>query len=450
MPDSRWKAIMGTQRNEKAIHDFLSAETKFKMDAANEIAKEGRDSAAVSRLQSAISPVDRANTLLKQGNLPVAVTVQEGELKAVRDNNIYSIAKMSDGERIALVLIAEITSEPIGSVFVIDEPEVHLHKAIVVPLLAAIIRENKQSTFIISTHELELVGESPHGTVIVVRGCSWNGNACVWDFDSIPIGADIPEDVRLDILGSRRKMLFIEGIGTSLDQPFYSLLFPNTSVRSRENCREVERAVTGLRATKETHHCDAFGIIDGDGINPDQANAFRTKAIYPLGVHSVEGLYYAPEVLEAIAKRQAETIGLKHESLLEDSQNAAIRSLTPESISHLAGRVAERRFREQVIQHIPDRNSLMTGDSGSVSFSVPSTYPRERQELETLCRNKDVAAIVKRYPVRESGILDALAKGLRFSSRADYEKAVLQRLSIDDELCSIVRSKLGELALKLA
>jgi hypothetical protein len=211
----------------------------------------------------------------------------------------------------------------------------------------------------------------------------------------------------------------------------------------------VERAVAGLRATKETHHCDAFGIVDGDGMNPDQANSFRAKDIYPLCVHSVEGLYYAPEVLAAIAKRQAETIGLTPESLLEDAQSAAIKSLDPDSISHLAGRVAERRFREQVIQLIPDRKSLMAGVLGSVPFSVPSTYPRERQDLETLYGNKDVAAIVMRYPVRESGVLDALAKGLRFSGRADYERAVLQRLSVDGELCSTVRSKLGELALRL-
>ena len=66
---------------------------------------------------------------------------------------------MSDGERSALVLIAEVVAAAAGSVFLIDEPELHLHRSIVVPLIGSMIRENPASTFIVSTHELRASGD---------------------------------------------------------------------------------------------------------------------------------------------------------------------------------------------------------------------------------------------------------------------------------------------------
>lgn len=450
MPDTRWKSLSGTHRNEKAIHDLTVGEMQFKLDAANEIARDGKESKAISRLQSALSPLDRANALLKQGNLPIAIAIEGGELKAVRDSTVYSIAKMSDGERIALVLIAEVISAPVGSTFLIDEPELHLHRAVVVPLISSIMRESSESTFIVSTHELHLVASCSHASIAVVRSCSWKTpSACEWEVDTIPNAGRIPEDVRVDILGSRRKILFVEGVPTSLDEPLYALLFPNASVRSRESCREVERVVTGLQATKDTHHAEAFGMIDGDGMSQQQIAAFESKHIYPLQVHSVESLYYSHEALEAMAQRQGETLGVDPDTLLSDAMDRAADALSLDSISHLASRVAERQFREQLLQHIPDRNDLVTGNAPTVSISVPSSYPEELARLTQLRERNEIGAIVSRYPVRESRVLDALAKGLRFLGRPDYEQAVLHRLASDEALCNRLRTKLGGLAPKL-
>jgi ABC-type cobalamin/Fe3+-siderophores transport system ATPase subunit len=451
-PDTRWKSVSGTSRNEKAIHDLTAAETQFKVDAANEIARDGKESSAVVRLQAGMSPLDRVNALLKQGNLPITVTIDAAELKAVKNNNTYSIARTSDGERIALVLLAEVVAAPAGSVFLIDEPELHLHRAVVIPLISSIIHENSESTFIVSTHELDLVAICSSASIAIVRGCSWKApNICEWEMDRVATASELPEDVRVDILGSRRKILFVEGTATSLDGPLYTLLFPNASVRSREGCREVVRVVTGLQETKNMHHAEVFAMVDGDGMSPEQITAFESKNVYPLPVHSVESLYYAEEVLEAVAQRQGETLGVDRNALLTEARSKAIGAIdSEERITHLASRLAERQLRESVLQWIPDRKDLITKSGADVSISVSSTYPEELARLRRLRDNKELAGIVSRYPVRESGLLDALAKGLRFSGRADYEKAVLRRLSVDDALCGTLRTKLGRLAPKLA
>lgn len=451
-PDTRWKQPSGTQRNEKAIHDLTNAELQFKFDAANEIKRDGRDSIAIARLRSGNSPLDRVNTILGLGNLPITVAIQSAEMKAVRGGQTFSVARTSDGERIALVLACEVVAAPPGSLFLIDEPELHLHRAIIVPLITSIIRENPESTFIVSTHELDLASSCPEASVAVTRSCSWpSPNDCRWEVDEIPSAGSIPEDLRIDILGSRRKILFVEGTNTSLDSPFYALLFPSASVRSRENCREVERAVTGLLATKDIHHAEAVGMVDGDGMSPEQISGFEAKNIYPLPVYSVESLYYAEEVILAIAARQAETFGTAPDALVAEARAEAIKTLISEdAISHLASKVAEREIRDALLQNMPQRSDLIAGTAALVSIEVPSTFPSEVTRLKDLRDRNDVAGIVARYPVRESRFLDSLAKGLKFQGRADYEKAVLRQLSLDSNLRAALRTKLGALATRLA
>jgi len=403
----------------------MTVETMFKLDAANEIARNGPGSGAVTRLQACISPLDRANSLLQQANLPIRVVIESAELRAVTGGTPFSIAKMSDGERMALMLIAEVIAAPPDSVFLIDEPEVHLHRAIVVPLISSLMLERPGGIFVISTHELELVARCPESTVAVLRNCFWAGaSISKWEIDTIAKTMDIPEDVRVDILGSRQKILFVEGVRTSLDAPLYSLLFPNASVRSRESCREVERAVSGLRAIEDMHHAKVFGMVDGDGMGQEHVLALEAKGIYPLSVHAVESLYYAEEVLIAVAKRHSETLGRDGLSLLQEAKTMALKTLDDEGvIARLASRIAERAIRESLLGHLPDRANIASAANANISVSIPNSYPAELARLQALRSNGDISKIISRYPVRESGLLSALAKALRFPSRADYENA---------------------------
>lgn len=94
-PDTRWKSMEGTARNEKAIHDLLAAETQYKLDAANQIKAEGSSSSAIARLQADNSPLDIVNSLLAQANLAVQLKVAGGELRAIQGGSLYSYARMS-------------------------------------------------------------------------------------------------------------------------------------------------------------------------------------------------------------------------------------------------------------------------------------------------------------------------------------------------------------------
>ncbi|WP_232790590.1 AAA family ATPase [Pseudomonas fluorescens] len=451
-PDSRWKSLSGTTRNEKAIHDLQAAETQYKLDAANQIKAEGPGSLAIVRLQADDSPLDIVNSVLSQANLAVQLQVAGGELRAIQAGSLYSYARMSDGERSALIFSAEVVAAPSGTVFLIDEPELHLHPSIVIALIKALILTRPDCGFVVCTHELELPIAIKGGEIVLVRGSVWqNENISSWDVDVIHDPEKIPEWLWVDVTGARRKLLFIEGDDkTSLDQPLYSLLFPEVSVRTMESCKDVIRAVEGLRAVEGVHRTRAFGLIDHDGMSADQMSKFEDGGIYPLPIFSVESLIYSEEAQSAVALLQAETLGVASQLLLDDATRRAIDSLKSEGKKeHLASRLAERHMRDRLLSMIPTRQQLMGHDAGDISITFRSPYPDELERLTALIETNNLKEIVSRYPVRESGVLNGIAKGLRFNSRDDYERAVLRRVYTDSNLRNVLKMKLSNLATQL-
>lgn len=451
-PDSRWKSIAGTARNEKAIHDLQAAETQYKLEAANQIKAEGPASQAIARLQADDSPLDIVNSVLSQANLAVKLEVVGGELRASQAGSLYSYARMSDGERSALVFSAEVVAAPSGTVFLIDEPELHLHPSIVIALIKALILTRPDCGFVVCTHELGLPIAIQEGEIVLVRGSVWQGdNISSWDIDVIHNPEQIPEWLWADVIGARRKILFIEGNDrTSLDQPLYSLLFPTVSIRALESCKDVMRAVKGLRAVEGVHRTRAFGLIDHDGMSEDQVRKFEEGGIYPLPIFSVESLIYSSEAQSAVAVLQAETLGVPPQRLLDDAKKGAIDSLkSGGKKEHLASRRAERYIRDRMLSMIPTRQQLLDQHAGDLVVTFKSPYPEELEQLTALIKNNDLQEIVNRYPVRESSVLNCIAKGLRFNNRDDYERAVLRRVHTDSDLLNALKRRLSNLAAQL-
>lgn len=442
---NRFKPWGGGSRNERIIFDLQNAELQYKLDAAEKISQEGRESSAIAVLQARSSPLDRVNTILRQASLPIELVARNAELKAKRGDAIFSIARLSDGERAAVLLIAEVMTAPQNCAVVLDEPERHLHKSIVVPLLRAVLYERSDCLFLVSTHELELVSIAKSSEVIIVRGCTWTGeNVSAWDVDSLSPSAPLPEDLKVDLYGSRRKLLFVEGEASSLDQPLYSLVFPDVSVNFKASCRDVERAVRGLAANEELHHTVAFGLVDGDGMSESVKEGLRAQRIFPLPLYSVEGIYFGQSVVESVAERQAELIGLDAKAALSSGIQAALDSISDLQKAIFCSMLAERRIREAVFEKIPNARQIAEG-SEKLVIEVDSNYSEELDRLNSMIASGNVYAILERYPVRRSHMLDKIAKALRFASRYDYCRFVLSLLASRPDLVKKIQSNLNEL-----
>jgi hypothetical protein len=263
-PDARWKDLYSEQRASIAIYNLIDAENVRARAIAGAVDDDNMELAKI--LSKKDAPIKIINELLRLSNIPIEISVKETDQVVASKSGCepYSIAELSDGERNALLIAANVLTAKPGTLILIDEPERHLHRSIISPLLTLLFAKRPDCVFIISTHEVMLPLDNPSARTLLIRGCTYNGSSVTaWDANIVP-DTEIGEDLKRDILGARRKILFIEGTEQSLDKPLYSLIFPGLSVISKSSCRDVEHAVSGIRDASTLHWLHVFGVVDND------------------------------------------------------------------------------------------------------------------------------------------------------------------------------------------
>ena len=322
----------------------------------------------------------------------------------------------------------------------IDEPERHLHRSIIEPFLSALFEKRTNCAFVVSTHEVALPVADPEARVLMVRSCKWNGDkATAWDVELLEPNSDLPEDLKRSILGSRKRILFVEGDSNSLDLPLYSALFPDISVVPKESCSNVQRAVSGLRESQELHHIEAFGLIDRDGRDEEQVKQLAKGGVFALDMYSVESLYYCSDAIAAVARRQAESLGhdpdkrqaesLEHnaDEMIELAEQKILETLHQDGLAErMAARRCERRVRDTILQQIPDWKCIKA--KPKFDISVDSPYQDELDCFNELVSKKRLDDLVARYPLRESGAFEAIAGALELKSKKTYEQTLVSRI----------------------
>lgn len=295
--ESRWKDDYSSYRASIAIYDLINAQNVRARLIADAV--DGNNIELARTLSKKDAPIKIINELLRLSNIPIEISVRESDqvVASKCGGTPYSVAELSDGERNALLIAANVLTVEDGTLVLIDEPERHLHRSIISPLLTLLLSKRRDCAFIISTHEVMLPLDNPGARTLLIRGCTYAGSSVsVWDVDLVSSEAEIDDDLKKDILGPRRKLLFIEGTERSLDKPLYSLVFPNVSVVAKSSCRDVEHAVSSIRDAGNIHWLHAFGIVDNDRRTEADIDRLKGKGIYALSVFSVESIYYHPDV----------------------------------------------------------------------------------------------------------------------------------------------------------
>jgi ABC-type cobalamin/Fe3+-siderophores transport system ATPase subunit len=441
---ARWKDEWSTQRTGMTIYDLIDAENVAARDIAEAVRR--GDLPAASKLALRQAPVAAINDLLRLSNIPVVISVKEGDQVVASKSGgaNYSAAELSDGERNALLLGVSVLTAKQGTLILIDEPERHLHRSIISPLLKHLFEQRTDCAFVISTHDVELSLDHAARTLLV-RGCTVFGSTFqTWDIDLVEAGAEVDERLKRDIFGARRKVLFVEGGGTSLDAPLYGVIVPEASVVPKGNSREVEQAVSGIRGAAAFHWVRAFGIIDGDGRSPVEIETLKARGVYALPVFSVESIYYEPGVQRAVAERHAAVTGANLDKLVANAKAAALTAVEPH-VPRLSARVVEKHLRERVLGELPGWEEIAGGKGIAISFDLPAALTSEKEQIQALIHAGDLARIIARYPVRETPALARIAVELGFQDTGQYESAVRTLLAGDDEARAKVKALFGTL-----
>ncbi|MGH6753639.1 MAG: AAA family ATPase [Bradyrhizobium sp.] len=444
-PDARYREWNPAGRANMAIYDLIDADTMQERKIAGLV--RGRSIEAAQKEAQTPSPIQVINELMRLSNLPIEISLEQGQKVVARKNGGtgYSVAELSDGERNAFLIAADVLTAKAETLILIDEPERHLHRSIISPLLKLLFDRRADCAFIVSTHEPMLPLDTPKASTLLVRSCKYDGqNVQTWTADMLAPAAKVDDDLKGAILGSRRKMLFVEGTAQSLDAPLYSLLFPQISIVPKEGCREVEYAVRGLRGASDIHWVSAWGIVDNDQRSVSDVARLKAAGVWALSHYSIESLYYHPKIIARIAARQADINGGDAEALASTATTNAIAAAKMKR-DHLVESAVLRSTRNKIMESLPNREDIQAGMGVKVEVDVPALRTAEEKRFDGLIATADWDGLLTRYPLRESSAFDRAVDGLKVKDQAIYKGAVLKLLQDDSAAVDDLRILLGDL-----
>lgn len=276
------------------LQNLLLALLEEKLDKATEYYN--TDEKEISLLNQTIE--------IWQSLIPHRKIVQSDKYKIIietLDGVQYDFNQLSDGEKAIFYYIGHVLLAEENSYILIDEPENHLHLSISNTLWDKLELIRTDCKFIYITHDLDFAVSREDKTLI------WNKNYSppfTWDFEIVHEDDTLPEILMLEIIGSRKNILFCEGDArNSLDYKIYTKLFKDLNVIPVKGHEEVIKYCTAFNNNKDLSSLTAYGIIDGDTWTEDEVKGFYEKNIYVLPFNEIENAICQKEILQLVAKK---------------------------------------------------------------------------------------------------------------------------------------------------
>lgn len=211
------------------------------------------------------------------------------------DTKEYNGKEMSDGERVALYLIAQALCVPKDKIIIIDEPEIHLHRSIMNRLWSEIEKARPDCLFVYITHDTQFAANHKRTKKIWMKGY----DGANWEYEFV-LESQLPEQLLLDLLGNRKPVIFVEGTTDSYDTKLYSEIYKDYYIVPCGSCSSVISQTKAMRNNAQLHDLICYGIIDKDYRTEYECEQYKTDGIYTLKVAEVENLFLTEELLGVV------------------------------------------------------------------------------------------------------------------------------------------------------
>jgi ABC-type cobalamin/Fe3+-siderophores transport system ATPase subunit len=263
--------------------------------------------------------------------------LENDKVRARAEMEEFSAEHMSEGEKVGLYLISQILLADKNCTLIIDEPELHLHKSLMTRLWNLLESNRTDCIFIYITHDLDFAVSKTNEKIIWIR--SYTNNS--WDYIELEPDGEIPENLYLEILGSRKPVLLIEGNKGSLDSQIYQSFYTDLTIIPCGSCNRVVEAVKSLNAVSALHKNKISGLIDRDFRSENQVEALQKNNIHCLKVNQIENLFLIPEILKMVCQHM-NNIPAEHEIINE------IRNIYDSEVNSLKFMISKSNFFRKV------------------------------------------------------------------------------------------------------
>lgn len=355
--------------------------------------------------------------------------------------NAYHASEMSDGEKVGLYLIAQVLLANDRSIIIVDEPELHLHKSLMLRLWNILESFRSDCRFIYITHDLDFAVSKAISPKIWVKDY-FNG---VWEWEFVgdhPMF--IPENLFLEVIGSKKPVLFVEGDKSSLDYKIYQIVYPNFTIIPVGTCEKVIEAVKGYNTAPHLHNIHAFGIIDRDFRSEQELASLRQHRIYSINCSEIENILLLPDITDYVSDL------LSKDPVIVREQ---IKNLVKERIGAQIERLSFKYLQANMVYNL--RSIVFNSDGHDdlfVNLEEVSTQKDEyvdgaKKVFADAIASDDINNMLAVFP--EKGLPNQIAGFFDLKSSSSnpppYTGLILGKLNSDNKLRDIIKLQLPDI-----
>lgn len=361
------------------------------------------------------------------------------EMKAKKQDGIpFDFNSMSDGERVAFFYIATVIAAPNQSFIVVDEPENHLNPAIYNKIWEKLIEKRKDCQFIFISHTIEFVSARSNYELAKIKSFIYPDK---FEFDFLGDSLNnIQSELVVEILGSRKPILFCEGSKSDYDYRVYESLFGEKyTIVPTGNCVSVERSVEACNIYATIYNVQtAIGIVDSDLKSDKEIDFLRKKQIFTLSCNEIEMLLIDEEIFKTALERV-----FKPESLFEIFKQNLFCKLE-ERKSYIIKRLVKTQVDEKLRIAIIDDKHNKTKEDIKTNFShiiemidIDKLWQENESKLKSIISNRKYDEALRICCLEHDEIISGL--GNKFIP--DYAAIALGVLKENDKLAIAIRKK---------
>ena len=241
-----------------------------------------------------------------------------------------------------------------------------------------------------------------------------------WDYHILGEEENLPESLLLEVLGSKEKILLVEGEKNSLDTKLYQAYYSDYKVIGCGGCQQVVNRVRAFNTHTLNMYYDVKGIVDRDYRTDAEIAELQKDNIFVCQVAEVENLFIVPEVISHMAKVLAtedkvdECIDLIKAKFEHDLPFQKVSAINSEVKFQIGKFDFEKRDLETYKKEIKDLNT---------SIKLADIITAIEGKFNTIYQNGDYREILKIY--NQKNVLHVMIKTLGYSTDRIYQNKII-------------------------